>query len=55
MRAGSGYVGGLGGPGRVIIRYPDSNNQAASVSGGSYSNVGGYHVYNFTGSGSITF
>ena len=50
------YGGGNGGSGIVILRYPDSNSTAASTTGSpAYSNVGGYHIYQFTGSGTITF
>jgi hypothetical protein len=38
-----------------VIRFSSSSFQpAASSSGASYSNSGGYHNYTFTGSGSIT-
>jgi hypothetical protein len=42
----------------VIIAYPDSFTVAASTTGSpTYSNSSrtGYHVYIFTGSGTITF
>ncbi len=45
-----------GGSGRVIIRYADTYDDAASTTGSpTYSNTGGYKIYNWTGSGSITF
>jgi len=48
--------GGAGGSGVVIIRYPDSNPAATSTTGSPTITVaGGYRVYQFTGSGSITF
>lgn len=52
---GSG-ASGPGGSGVVIIRYPDTYPDAASTTGSpTYSNTGGYKIYNFTGNGSITF
>lgn len=53
-----GGGGGQGGAGEVIIAYPDSFAIAATTTGSpTYSNTSraGYHVYIFTGSGSITF
>jgi hypothetical protein len=51
-----GGTGGSGGSGIVIIRYPDSDLDAASTTGSpTYSNSGGYKTYTFTGSGSITW
>lgn len=48
--------GGAGGSGIVIIRYPDTNLAAASTTGSPTITVaGGYRVYAWTGSGSITF
>ncbi len=48
--------GGAGGSGVVILRYPDAYSDAASTTGSPlYSNVGGYKIYKFTSSGSITF
>lgn len=44
-----------GGSGIVILRYADSYAVAASASGSTYTQTGGYHIYTFTGSGSITF
>lgn len=58
---GGGYTGtvsraGNGGSGVVIIRYPDTYSAAASTTGSPTLTVaGGYRVYKFTGSGSITF
>jgi hypothetical protein len=54
-RDGTG-VGGSGGSGIVIVRYPDSYNAAASTTGSPTVTVtGGYRIYKWTTSGSITF
>lgn len=48
--------GGAGGSGVVIIRYLDGYQAAASTTGSPTVTVaGGYRVYKWTGSGSITF
>ena len=48
--------GGAGGSGVVILRYPDSNPAASATTGSPTVTVsGGYRVYKFTSSGSITF
>ena len=48
--------GGNGGSGIVIIRYADSYPAATSTTGSPTITVaGGYRVYSWTGSGSITF
>jgi hypothetical protein len=48
--------GGAGGSGVVIIRYPDTFFDAASTTGSpSLTTSGGYKIYTFTGSGSITW
>jgi hypothetical protein len=40
----------------VVLRYSNVYALAASTTGSpSYSNSGGFHIYRFTGSGSITF
>jgi hypothetical protein len=53
---GDSSTGKAGGSGVVIIRYPDSNPAATSTTGSPTITVaGGYRVYQFTGSGSITF
>jgi hypothetical protein len=49
-------VGAAGGSGIVIIRYADSFTAAVSTTGSPTITVaGGYRVYSWTGSGSITF
>jgi hypothetical protein len=51
-----GINGGTGGSGIVIIRYADTYDAAASTTGSPTITVaGGYRVYKWTGSGSITF
>ena len=53
--AGGGY-GANGGSGIVILRIPDSESAAASTTGSpTITTAGGYRVYKFTSSGSITF
>ena len=48
--------GGDGGSGIVILRYPDSFTAATSTTGSPTITVaGGYRIYKFTQSGSITF
>jgi hypothetical protein len=40
----------------VIIRYANSFSDASATTGSpSYANTGGYKIYTFTGTGSITF
>ena len=52
----SGNTGGTGGSGVVIIRYADTYTAAASTTGTPTVTVaGGYRVYKWTTSGSITF
>jgi hypothetical protein len=50
-------VGGAGGSGRVVIRYNDGYQNAASVTGSTWSNTWttGFKTYSFIGAGSITF
>jgi hypothetical protein len=53
---GGGGSGGSGGSGVVILRYADTFGPAISVTGSPTITVaGGYRVYTFTASGSITF
>lgn len=58
---GSGYttgytLGGTGGSGVVIIRYSDTYTEAPATTGSPTVTVaGGYRVYKWTSSGSITF
>jgi hypothetical protein len=48
--------GPAGGSGIVIIRYTDAYSAAASTTGSpTYTVSGGYNIYKWTGSGSITF
>ena len=49
------YSSGSGGSGVVIIRYSDTYSPAASYTGATYTVAGGYRIYVFTTSGSITF
>jgi hypothetical protein len=50
------YIGGAGGSGIVIIRYADSYPAATSTTGSpTITTAGGYRVYQWTSSGSITF
>jgi hypothetical protein len=50
------FSGGSGGSGVVIVRYPDVFAAAASTTGSPAITVaGGFRVYTWTGSGSITF
>ena len=53
--AEAGASGGAGGSGVVILRYADSNPAASATTGSPTVTVsGGYRVYKFTASGSIT-
>ena len=60
---GGGYSGGAknggnGGSGIVILRYPDTNLDLASIGGGltyTKTTTGGYKIYQFTsGTGTVT-
>jgi hypothetical protein len=52
----SPYNGAAGGSGVVIIRYPDTYAAATSTTGSPTITVtGGYRIYKWTASGSITF
>ena len=47
---------GAGGSGIVVLRYPATFSPASSVTGSpTVTEVSGYRIYRFTGSGSITF
>jgi hypothetical protein len=47
---------GAGGSGIVIIRYSDTKAAATSTTGSpTYTVSGGYRIYKWTGSGSITW
>jgi hypothetical protein len=51
-----GNAGAAGGSGIVIIRYSDTYNAASSTTGSPTVTVtGGYRIYKWTASGSITF
>jgi hypothetical protein len=53
--SGSGRNGGTGGSGVVIVRWSDSFPIATSTTGSpTYTNVGGFRIYEFTSSGTIT-
>jgi hypothetical protein len=53
---GAGIASGAGGSGIVILRYPDTFIAATSTTGSPTITVaGGFRVYKFTASGSITF
>lgn len=50
------WAGNAGGSGIVIIRYPDTNAAARATTGSpAVTQTGGYRIYTFTGSGTITF
>ena len=52
----TGFAGGNGGAGVVIIRYSDAFLLADSTTGSpTVATTGGYNIYTFTGSGTITF
>lgn len=46
-------LGVAGGSGVVIVRYPNTYSTATVTGSPTYTNTGGYHVYKFTGSGTI--
>jgi hypothetical protein len=48
--------GGAGGSGFVAIRYSDAFSLASATTGSpTITTSGGYHIYQWTGSGSVTF
>lgn len=49
------WSAGLGGSGVVLIRYPDTYAAASTTGSPTITVTGGYRIYKFTGSGSITF
>jgi hypothetical protein len=54
--SGGGSASGAGGSGIVIIRYADTFAEASSTTGSPTVTVtGGYRIYQWTGSGSVTF
>jgi len=54
--SGSGVSSGSGGSGVVILAYPSTYPAASSVTGSpTVTTSGGFRVYTFTGTGSITF
>lgn len=48
-------TGGNGGSGIVIIRYLNTFRDAVTTGSPTFTNSGGYKIYQFTGSGSISF
>ena len=53
---GRSSAGGPGGSGVVILRHPDAYPRAKSTTGGvTVAQTGGFWVYKYTSSGTITF
>jgi hypothetical protein len=53
---GGGAALGTGGSGIVIIRYADTYPAASATTGSpTITTAGGYRIYKFTSSGTITF
>jgi hypothetical protein len=52
---GGGFYAGGGGSGVVIIRYPENYGAALTTGSPTLTTAGGYKIYTFTASGSITF
>jgi hypothetical protein len=48
-------IGGTGGSGIVIVRHPDTDAAATTTGSPTVTTSGGFRIYTFTGSGSITF
>ena len=57
LPAGAGGIGSTNGAsGVVIIKYPNTFADATSTTGlPTFTNIGGYKIYKFTATGSITF
>jgi hypothetical protein len=58
VNTGGGAGGGstyTGGSGVAILRYPEIYDLASVSANTTYTNANGYHIYKFTGSGTITF
>jgi hypothetical protein len=54
--SGCNLTSAAGGSGIVVIRYPNNFKDAASTTGSpTFTNTGGYKIYSFTASGTITF
>jgi hypothetical protein len=45
----------MGGSGIAVVRYPDVYAEATTTGSPTYTVSGGYRIYTFTGSGTITF
>ena len=50
---GGGGPNASGGSGVVIMRYSNTLRTATTTGSPTYTNAGGYHIYTFTGSGSV--
>lgn len=53
--AGANTVGGTGADGIVIVRYPNTYPDATVTGNPTFTNVGGYKIYTWITSGSISF
>jgi hypothetical protein len=54
--AGNSGSGGAGGSGIILLRYADTFAAATSTTGSpTIATTGGYRIYTWTSSGSITF
>jgi hypothetical protein len=47
--------GGAGGKGVIILRTPNTNKQATTLTVGTVTNTGGYYIYTFNDSGTIAW